>query len=235
MTASTRSVSQSSAPHAVAAAAEAAAGLVPLAASPYPAAAAIATAASSVCAASRAAAAAAAQEAAEASPSSSPSAACDATGWRVAAASLALVARPSARRDADSGSPKATRMAGAPAPRVVSTASASTSAEGATFVRRIASANTETSADQSRASPGVRGGRVSMRVAPSGHVAATSAAAPGAPNARTPRSDVVAASASACVLAAASRARDVIADDAGDAQRSCASAMRANARSGADE
>ena len=51
--------------------------------------------------------------------------------------------------------------------------------------------------------------------------------APGGPPARTPRSDAHAAVASSCDRACASLARDTIADDAGDAQRSVASATLA--------
>ena len=57
-----------------------------------------------------------------------------------------------------------------------------------------------------------------------GHAAASTALAPGGPNASTPRSSPTAATASSCDRACASLARDTIADDAGEAQRSIESA-----------
>ena len=71
-----------------------------------------------------------------------------------------------------------------------------------------------------------------MRRAASGHVAVTMAFAPGGPNARTPRRSVAASVAASCVVAAANRASDVIADDAGDAHRSVASATTRAPRPG---
>ena len=94
---------------------------------------------------------------------------------------------------------------------------------------RHASAAVPERSAHSLASAAVLGAARSMRRAASGHVAVTMAFAPGGPNARTPRRSVAASVAASCVVAAANRASDVIADDAGDAHRSVASATRAAA------
>ena len=77
-----------------------------------------------------------------------------------------------------------------------STASASTSAEGALGVRRIAPVSTPTNAAQSRAAPGVRARREDTRGAFGRSPTVAIAAAPVVAQRRTPRSDAVAASAS---------------------------------------
>ena len=120
-------------------------------------------------------------------------------------------------------------MDGTPARTTASTSARLVSSDGGVVARRHASAAVPERSAHSLASAAVLGAARSMRRAASGHVAVTMAFAPGGPNARTPRRSVAASVAASCVVAAANRASDVIADDAGDAHRSVASATRAAA------